>query len=159
MASLDPNSLCVASLEADYPFGQAFPPPPSVLSGKPSCLHRADDLEIPLTLDELDRLVRLDLRRREALKLVETYGVFHEVNDDFYVDGRSWQTRPKSRAFFDAKRRIEAQAPKRPWTRRSRRRQEPPKRAIYKATAGARRAWQFPPSHGKLHGADLGELR
>lgn len=105
----DPNSMCVAGMEADYPLGQPFKDRPSILSGKPSYLYKADDLEIPLTLDELDRLVRLALRKREALKLIETYGVFHEVHDDFYVDGSSWQPRPKSKDFTAAKQRIEAQ--------------------------------------------------
>lgn len=109
MAVHDPNSMCVAGLEADYPFGQPFKDRQSVLSGKPAYLYKSLDLEIPLTLDELDRLCRLDLRKKEALKLIETYGAFHEAHDDFYVDGASWQPRPKSLNFTSTKSRIEAE--------------------------------------------------
>ena len=109
MSVYNPNTISIAGQDANYPFGQPFKDHPSILSKKPGYLYKSHDLEIPLTLDEIDRFLRLNLRPGEVSKLIETYGIFHEVHDDFYSQGKSLQSRPKSPDFTLAKRRIEVE--------------------------------------------------
>lgn len=63
---------------------QPLPTAVSILSGAPAVLYRVDDLEIPLTPEEVRRLARRSLRPHEVLKLLEHFGSFHEIHDDFY---------------------------------------------------------------------------
>lgn len=56
----------------------------SVLSGAPALIYRSDDLEIPLTADELHRLLDHSLRPDEFLALRERYGDAYPWHADFY---------------------------------------------------------------------------
>lgn len=58
---------------------------PSDLSGEPGFLYRnSDGVQVHLTADEIIRLFRRDLRPLEVLKLLDLFGAFHEIHDDFY---------------------------------------------------------------------------
>lgn len=56
----------------------------SIISGEPAVIYRSDDIEIPMSTEELLRFAAHDLRPEEFLKLRETYGDFFEIHDDFY---------------------------------------------------------------------------
>jgi hypothetical protein len=65
----------------------------SDISGKPAVLYCVDDLQVALTLAELDRLVRHALRPKEFFALRDKYGDAHDWHDDFYhpETGRAFQ--------------------------------------------------------------------
>jgi hypothetical protein len=46
--------------------------------------YRSRDMEIFLTPDALDRLIRLDLRPDEYFRLRDRFGMAHEWHDDYY---------------------------------------------------------------------------
>lgn len=56
----------------------------SMLSGEPAVVYRTDELEIPLSVDELVRFMAHDLKPSEFRVLIEHFGEFHEIHDDFY---------------------------------------------------------------------------
>lgn len=74
---------------------EPLPVATSVLSGDPALVYRVDDLEIKLSPAELKRLARRSLRPDEVLKLLDLYGVFHDIHDDFYdpETGEAFQPR------------------------------------------------------------------
>jgi hypothetical protein len=81
----DPNSLLMATFQ-----GELFYLKPtdtkSILSGNPAVTYMSQDISVPLTIDELVRLVTLNLKPREYRKLVSTYGIAHEWHSDFYAE-------------------------------------------------------------------------
>lgn len=79
---LDPNRAAMVGYKQELAL--ADPIGPSVLSGEPGYGYRTSDVDLVLTREELFRLLRRDLRPNEVRKLLETYGTFHEVHDDFY---------------------------------------------------------------------------
>lgn len=89
---LDLNRAAVIGYTKQLPVAQ--PGWPSVLSGEPGFLYRNVELEVALTRDELVRLLRHDLRPQEVLKLLELYGAFHEIHDDFYDESSGVALQP-----------------------------------------------------------------
>lgn len=80
---IDPNRAAVIGFTGKLPL--INPTHPSLLSGKPGYLLRTSDgVEVALTEDELLRMFRHELRPNEVKLLLETYGSFHEIHDDFY---------------------------------------------------------------------------
>ncbi len=91
----DPNTQIMA-LATQPDFVAAWKPvegTKSVISGRPAIVYRTADLEIPLTVDEYAGLVGCELEPEEFRTLLETYGTFHEIHDDFYcpVSGEAFQ--------------------------------------------------------------------
>ena len=100
---LDPNAVAVAGCLENLPLGE--PIHPSFLSGDKGYLFRSDDIEIALTKEELYRLFRLDLKPEEFKKIVNHFGSFFEIHDDFYnedtgdaLQPREGPSRPSQRA-------------------------------------------------------------
>jgi hypothetical protein len=60
----------------------------SVLSGEDAVVYRADDVEIAMSPQELYRFICHDLRPDEFRALMDRFGSFHEIHDDYY-DPRS----------------------------------------------------------------------
>ncbi len=56
----------------------------SDISGKPAFGYRTHQVSLALAGPELLRLLRRDLLPAEAKALFEKFGVFHEINKDFY---------------------------------------------------------------------------
>ncbi|MCE6958084.1 hypothetical protein LAZ40_03310 [Cereibacter sphaeroides] len=81
---LDPNGILLAMMRGENAHWAADPDRRSLLSGEPALLYRCIDCEIPLSPEELRRLVTLDLRPDEFRKLKQACGIFHEIHDDFY---------------------------------------------------------------------------
>jgi hypothetical protein len=104
----DPNALAMLSCSGAYPIGQPIKGLASVISGKPAYLWREDNLEIAMTLDELDRFARLSLRPKEFKILYERFGEFYHIHDDFYDPdtGGAFQPRPKTSGLAQTKSRI-----------------------------------------------------
>lgn len=79
----DPNLLTLACLigevKALRPGGAV-----SLISGRPAIIYRTDSLEIPLTTDEVERLVLRALTPAEFAILLEHFGMEHEWHEDFY---------------------------------------------------------------------------
>ena len=101
-AVVDPNHWVRVGLLAQFPIGAPFAGRLSDCSGKPAThLYREDDVELALTLEELDRLARLDLRAKEFKALRDKFGIFHAIHGDFYWTdtGRRAQPRPQSKDF------------------------------------------------------------
>lgn len=63
----------------------------SMLSGEPSVAFRHDDIVIDLTPEELLRLIARRLHPEEYMSLRERFGMFYDLNDDFY-DHRTGET-------------------------------------------------------------------
>ncbi len=79
---MDPNRAALVGYKRELALAE--PIGPSTLSGEPGYRYRTCDVELVLTRDELFRLLRRDLRPAEVKKLLETFGAFHEIHDDFY---------------------------------------------------------------------------
>jgi hypothetical protein len=67
----------------------------SLISGEPAVVYRADDLVVPLTPRELLRFLAHALRPREFFVLLEHYGSFFEIHDDFYDPRSGMAYQPK----------------------------------------------------------------
>ena len=81
---VDPNNFLLAEFKGQLGGLRPAEKWRSVLSGAPGVLWRSHDVEAALTVDELRRLARRALMPDEALALIERYGMFYEVHDDFY---------------------------------------------------------------------------
>ena len=93
----DPNGAAQMACLGDYPNLTPIDGLKSEISGKPSVKIRFDDIELALAFEEMDRLFRRQLRRKEVLYLIKKYGMFHEVHDDFYDElGYAYQPIPIS---------------------------------------------------------------
>lgn len=79
---VDPNRAAVIGYTGALPLLE--PVAESCLSGAPGYVYRTREVELCLTRDELLRLRRRSLAPREVLKLLELYGSFHEIHQDFY---------------------------------------------------------------------------
>ena len=93
----DPNTQIMA-LVTQPDFVAAWKPvegAKSVVSGQPAIVYRTADLEIPLTVDEYAGLVGCELEPEEFRTLLETYGTFHEIHDDFYCPDTGEAFQPK----------------------------------------------------------------
>lgn len=91
----DPNTQIMA-LVVSPSFVAAWKPVEgavSAISGAPAIVVRTHDLEIPLTVDEYAGLVGTELEPDEFKALLERYGSFFEIHEDFYDPrtGESWQ--------------------------------------------------------------------
>lgn len=81
---LDPNGAIIASVQGTLPVtGPAIAK--SVLSGAPALIWREDDLGIPLTGDEIHRLIQHRLTPDEYFRLRERYGLFFSIHTDFFA--------------------------------------------------------------------------
>ncbi len=87
----DPNGVAVMAVTGDYPKLSPIADLKSELSGKPAYYVRVDDIQMALSFEEMDRFFRHDLRKNEVERLIEKYGMFHEVHGDFYIEGEAWQ--------------------------------------------------------------------
>jgi hypothetical protein len=87
----DPNGKAVMGITGDYPIGKPIPGLVSEISGKPAYRVELDDIELSLSFDEMDRFFRHDLTNEEYKFLLKKYGMFHEIHEDFYMDGEAWQ--------------------------------------------------------------------
>ncbi len=88
----DPNGLAYAVSQWDW--GSPMTPIDNLkseLSGEPAYLVRTDNLQLSLSLSEIDRFFRHDLKKREYKKLLEKYGNFYEISGSFYVNSEAWQ--------------------------------------------------------------------
>ncbi len=56
----------------------------SLLSGHPGVIFQEDNIQIPLTVSELRRLICLALRPAEFFALLSRFGEFFSIHDDFY---------------------------------------------------------------------------
>lgn len=63
----------------------------SELSKRPAYFVFFDDLKLSLSLSEIDRLFRHDLKKTEYKKLLEKYGNFYQISDNFYENCKPWQ--------------------------------------------------------------------
>lgn len=91
----DPNGAAQMACLGDYPNLTPIDGLKSELSRKPAIKIRFDNIELALAFDEMDRLFRRQLRRKEVLYLIKTYGMFHEVHEDFYDElGYAYQPIP-----------------------------------------------------------------
>lgn len=80
----DPNSLILACAEGKLKDLKPIERRPSDISGQPAVIVRTSELQMALTLDELERLTFRSLRPREFFALAQKYGIFFEIHDDYY---------------------------------------------------------------------------
>lgn len=73
----------------------------SIISGAPAVVYRADDLEIPLTPEELFRFMKHDLKPEEYLALRGHFGMFYEIHEDFYEPDHHFACQPMGRDILD----------------------------------------------------------
>lgn len=86
-----PNGKAMMGAYGKYPIGGPVPELVSEISGKPAYRIELDDIELALSFDELDRFFRHDLKNEEFEFLLNKYGMFHEIHDDFYWEGQAVQ--------------------------------------------------------------------
>lgn len=79
---MDPNTAVQAGYEGDLKLGETVAP--SSISGAPGYLYRSSEMQLALTLEELYRFLRRNLRPDEFLGLYRQFGSFFEIHDDFY---------------------------------------------------------------------------
>jgi hypothetical protein len=87
----DPNGKAIMGAYGEYPIGNPVPGLVSELSGKPAYRIELDDIELALSFDEVDRFFRHDLKNDEFEFLLNKYGMFHEIHEDFYWEGEACQ--------------------------------------------------------------------
>lgn len=87
----DPNGKAMMGAYGKYPIGGPVPGLVSEISGKPAYRIELDDIELALSFDELDRFFRHDLKNDEFEFLLNKYGMFHEIHEDFYWGGEAVQ--------------------------------------------------------------------
>lgn len=87
----DPNGQAMMAAYGDYPLSEPIPNYFSEISGKPAYKYETDNLELALSFDELDRFIRHDLKTNEYEYLLEKYGMFHEIHEDFYWENEAQQ--------------------------------------------------------------------
>jgi hypothetical protein len=80
----DPNGMIGAGLNDAWRSLSPVADRVSILSGAPAVIYRADDLEIPLSPEELRRFALHALAPREYRKLRDVFGMAFEWHDDFY---------------------------------------------------------------------------
>ena len=102
----DPNGAVFAGATGEYPMNEPIPGLFSEISGKPAYKVMFDDMELALSFDELDRLFRRSLKKKEFEFLLNKYGMFHDIHEDFYWNGRPQQPIPIAKL---TKERIEQQ--------------------------------------------------
>lgn len=66
----------------------------SVISGAPAIVYRTYDIEIPLTVWEYVGLVDRSLEPAEFHALMDRYGDFFEIHDDYYCPGTGGAFQP-----------------------------------------------------------------
>ena len=95
VVQFNPNSQIMALVERPDAMAAWRPVDGAVsaISGEPAIIVRTHDLEIPLTVDEYAGLVGSELRPDEFKALLDRYGSFFEIHDDFYdaETGEAWQ--------------------------------------------------------------------
>ena len=97
---MDMNAAAMAGHRENLNLGE--PSFASDITGAPGYEYRSDEVTLALTRDELYRLLRHDLRPAEFLALVQKYGTFYEVHDDFYDEGTGQALQPVPRAAVEA---------------------------------------------------------
>jgi len=90
----DPNGKAIMGFTGDYPIGEPVPDLKSEISGKPAYRIELDDIELALSFEEMDRFFRLDLTSGEYKFLLNKYGMFHEIHEDFYWEDEAYQPIP-----------------------------------------------------------------
>lgn len=93
---MDMNAAAMAGHRENLNLGE--PSFASDITGAPGYEYRSDEVTLALTRDELYRLLRHDLRPAEFLALVQKYGTFYEVHDDFYDEDSGVALQPVPRA-------------------------------------------------------------
>lgn len=73
----------------------------SLISGGPAVIYRSDDLEIPLTPEELFRFMKHDLHPSEYVVLRNHFGMFYEIHEDFYHPEHHFACQPMGRDILD----------------------------------------------------------
>jgi hypothetical protein len=104
----DPNTMARVAYTGDYPDMLPVPKLKSEISFQPAYLVRVDNIELALSFQELDRFFRHALRKREVKYLLKTYGMFHDIHEDFYWEGTKQQpmsisVNARSKIKFDQK--------------------------------------------------------
>lgn len=109
---LNPLQATLHAIVGNYPLGPPFETLLSCLSGKPSYAYRAEDVELALTFDELDRFCRHALRPAEFKAVLARFGEFLEIHGDWYdaVSGAALLPIPKGAALAQNKARVGALA-------------------------------------------------
>jgi len=95
VVQFNPNSQIMALVERPDALAAWRPVDGAVsaISGEPAIIVRTHDLEIPLTVDEYAGFVGKELQPEEFKVLLDRYGSFFEIHDDFYdaETGEAWQ--------------------------------------------------------------------
>ena len=81
--TVSPNDAAEMAFNERLPFSEESVGA-SCISGEPGYFYRTEEIEMILTRDEMLRLMRRELRPEEFRSLLEKYGMFFEVHDDFY---------------------------------------------------------------------------
>jgi hypothetical protein len=88
---VDPNGAAIMAHTGNYPKAGPVPGLVSEISGKPAYKIETDDLELHLSFEEMDRFFRHDLTSKEYKFLLNKYGMFHEIHEDFYWKDEAFQ--------------------------------------------------------------------
>jgi hypothetical protein len=81
----DPNTVIMAAQEGHIAALSTVDGLKSDISGEPAVLYRTPEIRLQLTPAELQRLTLHALEPHEVAALLEMYGDFYEVDEDFYA--------------------------------------------------------------------------
>lgn len=80
----DPNRLIVAAFEGHLDALVPVEGLKSDISGEPAVVYRTSEVEVHITPGELKRMTMRSLAPSEVFALLNKYGDFFEIHEDFY---------------------------------------------------------------------------
>jgi len=95
----DPNGLLMMAFGGELLKLKPMPSARSLISGKPAVVYATDEVTVPLSPEEVNRLALRSLRPDEFLSLLAVTGVFHELHDDFYDEQTGEALQPQDSGY------------------------------------------------------------
>jgi hypothetical protein len=90
----DPNEIAMLSQTETLELGE--PLAPSTLTGEPGYMYEDDEVKLYLTLPEMYRFLKNNLRPKEYFQLRELFGIFYAIKDRYYDEETGIAFEPRS---------------------------------------------------------------
>ena len=92
--TVSPNELAMFAQTEDLDLGE--PLAPSTLSGEPGYMYQDNEVKLYLTMPEMYRFLKSNLRPKEYFQLVNAFGVFYAIKDRYYDEDTGIAQQPLS---------------------------------------------------------------
>lgn len=94
LLTVGPNELAVFAQTEDLELGE--PLAPSTLSGEPGYKYQDNEVTLYLTLPEMYRFLKSNLRPKEYFQLANAFGIFYAIKDRYYDEETGIAQQPLS---------------------------------------------------------------